>query len=62
LDWLLDNLQLSQKKILVFHQNENLGTKETLLKMKRLFVETVHITSVKKVNKKVTMLYENLVD
>jgi hypothetical protein len=62
LDWLLDNLQLSQEKILEFHQNENLGTKETLLKMKRLFVETVHITSVKKVNKKVTMLYENLVD
>jgi hypothetical protein len=37
-----------------------LGTKETSPKMKRAFVETVSITSVKKENKKVTMMYENL--
>jgi uncharacterized protein with NRDE domain len=61
-DWLLENQQFSQEKILEFHQNENLGTKETSPKMKRAFVETVSITSVKKVNKKVTMAYENLVD
>jgi hypothetical protein len=61
-DWLLENEQFSQEKILEFHQNENLGTKETSPKMKRAFVETVSITSVKKVNKKVTMAYKNLVD
>jgi uncharacterized protein with NRDE domain len=61
-DWLLENQQFSQEKILEFHQNENLGTKETSPKMKRAFVETVSITSVKKENKKVTMVYENLVD
>jgi uncharacterized protein with NRDE domain len=60
-DWLLENETFSQEKILEFHQNENLGTKETSPKMKRAFVETVSITSVKKVNKKVTMAYENLV-
>ena len=61
-DWLLENQQFSQDKILEFHQNENLGSKETSPKMKRAFVETVSITSVKKVNKKITMAYENLVD
>jgi hypothetical protein len=60
-DWLLENEQFSQEKILEFHQNENLGTKETSPKMKRAFVETVSITSVKKINKKATMAYENLV-
>jgi uncharacterized protein with NRDE domain len=59
-DWLLENQQFSQDKILEFHQNENLGSKETSPKMKRAFLETVRITSVKKVNKKVTMMYENL--
>jgi uncharacterized protein with NRDE domain len=61
-DWLLENQQFSQDKILEFHQNENLGSKETSPKMKRAFVETVSITSVKKENKKVTMVYENLVN
>jgi hypothetical protein len=59
-DWLLKNQQFSEEKILEFHRNENLGTKETSPKMKRAFVETVSITSVKKENKKVTMVYENL--
>jgi hypothetical protein len=61
-DFLFDRHQFSQEKILEFHRNENLGTKETSLKMKRAFVETVSITSVKKENKKVTMCYEDLLN
>jgi uncharacterized protein with NRDE domain len=61
-DFLLDRHQFSQEKILEFHRNENLGTKETSPKMKRAFVETVSITSVKKENKKVTMCYEDLLN
>jgi hypothetical protein len=58
--FLLDKQQFFQEKILEFHRNENLGTKETSPKMKRALVETVSITSVKKENKKLTMVYENL--
>jgi hypothetical protein len=59
-DFLIDKHQFSQEKILEFHRNENLGTKENSPKMKRAFVETVSITSVKKENKKVAMVYENV--
>ena len=47
-DWLFDKHQFSQKKIVEFHRNKNLGIKETSVKMKRTFVETVRITSLKK--------------
>lgn len=47
-DWLFDKHQLSQKKIVEFHRNKNLGIKETSAKMKRAFAETVRITSLKK--------------
>jgi uncharacterized protein with NRDE domain len=47
-DWLAENDAFQQEKIVDFHQNENLGNTEISLKMKRAFVETVSITSVKK--------------
>lgn len=47
-NWLQENENYNQKDILEFHQNEDLGTKETSPKMKRPFVETVSISSIKK--------------
>ncbi|SDR69274.1 Transport and Golgi organisation 2 [Polaribacter sp. KT25b] len=56
-DWLLENEVFKQEKVLEFHQNENLGTVETSLKMKRTFAETVSITSIKKENNKIKITY-----
>lgn len=50
-NWLENNKQESLKNILEFHKNDSLGTKETSPKMKRKFVETVSITSIKKEEK-----------
>lgn len=61
-DFLKENTAYHQEKIIEFHQNEKLGTAETSPKMKRSFVETVSVTSVKKENTSVNMLYENLLD
>lgn len=47
-EWLKDHKDFSQKEILTFHKNADKGTEETALKMKRPFVETVSVTSVKK--------------
>ena len=44
-DWLKQQEIFQQENVLKFHQVENLGTKETSLKMKRPFVETVSVTS-----------------
>lgn len=43
-----------------FHQNSDKGTKETALKMKRSFVETVSVTSVQKKSNEVSMNYLDL--
>jgi len=56
-NWMLENEDYQQEKILAFHQNENLGNAETSPKMKRAFIETVSITSVKKENDKVEITY-----
>ena len=50
-NWLENNKKESLKNILEFHKNDSLGTKETSPKMKRKFVETVSITSIKKEEK-----------
>jgi len=47
-NWLENNKKDSLKNILEFHKNNSLGTKEISPKMKRKFVETVSITSIKK--------------
>jgi uncharacterized protein with NRDE domain len=56
-DWLLENKEFSQEKILEFHNNESFGNAETSIKMKRPFVETVSITSIEKREKNVSMEY-----
>lgn len=55
--WLHENKDYTQNDILEFHRNENLGTKETSIKMKRNFVETVSTTSILKQDDKVEMKY-----
>ena len=56
-NWLLENDEFHQEKILGFHQNENLGNTETSPKIKRNTVETVSVTSVKKEKSKVNITY-----
>lgn len=56
-DWLKENGKFSQDEILKFHQDSSKGTKETAVKMKRTFVETVSITSIKKISKTLEMTY-----
>ncbi|PQJ75907.1 NRDE family protein [Polaribacter gangjinensis] len=58
-DWLQENKVFSQDKILAFHKDASKGTKETAIKMKRTFVETVSITSIKKTTENVEILYED---
>lgn len=62
LNWLKENENYSQDAILDFHQNENLGSKETSPKMKRKFVETVSITSIKKNKDEVNIRYIDFVN
>ena len=50
-DWLENQEGFHQGEILSFHQSTDKGTEGTTLKMKRPFVETVSVTSVKKENK-----------
>ena len=59
-NWLENNPKFTQEEILKFHQNSEIGTLENSLKMKRWYVETVSITSVKKTNKIVAFNYEKL--
>jgi uncharacterized protein with NRDE domain len=54
-DWLQENKVFSKNKILSFHKDPSKGTKETAVKMKRTFVETVSITSIIK-NKSVLLM------
>ncbi|MBG7610975.1 NRDE family protein [Polaribacter sp. BAL334] len=61
-EWLQENKVFSQDKILTFHQDATKGTQEIALKMKRTFVETVSITSIKKRDKILKMTYLDLLD
>ncbi|MFK5958082.1 MAG: NRDE family protein [Lutibacter sp.] len=58
-DWIANN-KFSSSTILKFHHSE-IGDKEQSILMKRSYVETVSITSVKKENKIIEMLYEDVV-
>ena len=59
-NWLNNNNEFHQEKIIEFHQNEKLGTPDISLKMKRDFVETVSVTSVKKIASVIEMTYLDL--
>ncbi|WP_405609041.1 NRDE family protein [Polaribacter sp. Asnod1-A03] len=61
-DWVLENDEFKQEEILEFHQQENLGNREVSIKMKRDTVETVSITSVKKVESEIKMRYLDFVN
>ncbi len=56
-NWLKGNTEFHQQKVIEFHKNEILGTIGTSMKMKRSFVETVSITSVKKENLEISLTY-----
>ncbi|WP_343328837.1 NRDE family protein [Polaribacter staleyi] len=61
-DWLSENKEFHQAKIVAFHQNEDLGNVEIAPKMKREFVETVSVTSVEKRSLEVKMDYLDFVN
>jgi len=56
-NWLKENNDFDKEEILKFHKNDKLGTPDTSIKMKRPFVETVSITSVKKEEDKIDLTY-----
>ena len=61
-EWVLENPSfLPKEKIIAFHEDETKGNKETSLKMKRLQVETVSVTSVFKNENEVVMNYRPMV-
>lgn len=47
-DWLKAHPKYSKKAILEFHQNDEQGTPDCAIKMKRRFIETVSITCIEK--------------
>lgn len=55
--WLQSYKKYTKESILNFHKNENLGTPDISLKMKRRFVETVSITLVEKKENAIEMEY-----
>ena len=59
-EWLEENDSFRQEKIIDFHQNESLGNRGISLTMKRAFVETVSITSVKKIASTIEITYLDL--
>jgi uncharacterized protein with NRDE domain len=59
-DWLINHSEYSQQEILKFHHNSETGTTENSIKMKRSYVETVSITSVRKSDKNTIMNYISL--
>ena len=61
-EWLAQNNKYNQNKILEFHQNTDKGEREIAIKMKRLFVETVSITSVKKEQNLLDIQYIDVLD
>ena len=61
-DWLKEQEDFQQEKIINFHQNETKGDVGTSLKMKRPFVETVSITSVKKTSEEIDINYIDFVN
>ncbi len=58
-NWVTKN-EFTSEKIIAFHHSE-IGDKEQSVLMKRSYVETVSITSVKKENETIEMQYEDVV-
>lgn len=49
--------EATEKNVLDFHLNDSLGTKETSIKMKRSYVETISVTSIIKNGDSIQMYY-----
>lgn len=60
-EWLPEDKAYDQEEILAFHQNEQLGSPETSIKMKRPKTETVSVTSIKKEALEVSLHYIDFV-
>ena len=60
-EWLQEHKEFTEEEILKFHVDTKKGTPETSLQMKRWYIETVSVTSVKKNAKKVSINYKDLV-
>lgn len=60
-EWLQENEKFSQKDIFDFHTDETKGTADVSLKMKRLQVKTVSVTTVLKEGNKAGMKYQPFV-
>ena len=60
-NWLENQQEFSREEILKFHHNSDLGTAENSPKMKRFYVETVSVTSVRKIASETTMKYQGFV-
>lgn len=56
-NFLNDNNEIDQQEILAFHQNSTLGNPDISPKMKRSYVETVSVTSVKKDDLSISLEY-----
>ena len=61
-EWLGEKNNFSQKEIINFHQDNTKGNLETSLRMKRSYVETVSITSVKKIANAIDINYIDLLN
>ncbi|WP_347172582.1 NRDE family protein [Polaribacter uvawellassae] len=59
-DWSKNQKKFTQEEILKFHHNSEIGTPENSPKMKRSYVETVSITSVKKSTDSIRLNYEKI--
>lgn len=61
-EWLKETKTFDTSTVLNFHKNTEKGTVDNSLKMKREFVETVSITSIKKEKEKTDILYRDFVN
>ncbi len=59
-DFIQANDTLTSDKLVAFHSNSKQGTTDNAILMKRLFVETVSITSVTKQGDQITLWYQDL--
>ncbi len=57
LNWLSKHKNFKDRRILNFHQNENLGNKQMSVKMRRSTVETVSTTLISKIKNKISLNY-----
>ena len=61
-DWLMKNNKFHQQNIIDFHKDTTKGNLEISLKMKRSYVETVSITSIKKMKDKIDLNYKGFIN